>query len=78
MFDYPITLLQSPCRNCKKHSTACWSSCPQYAMYRSQLDQIQAQRTAQRAVEEAGVLRGDKIRRDVHKYGLYERKKRWN
>ena len=78
MFDAPIVPLQSPCRNCRERHTACWSACPRYASYRAALDSFQTQRTAQRAVDEAGVLRGDKIRRDVHKYGLYERKKRWN
>ena len=78
MFDAPIVPLQSPCRNCRERHTACWSSYPRYAEYHTALDSFQTQRTAQRAVDEACVLRGDKIRRDVHKYGLYERKKRWN
>ena len=75
MFDAPIVPLQSPCRNCRERHTACWSVCPQYTAYRAALDRFQAQRIVQRAADEAGVLRGDKIRRDVHKYGLYERKK---
>ena len=78
MFDALIVPLQAPCQGCAERHPACWSSCPRYAAYRTALDRLQTQRTAQRAVDEAGVLRGDKIRRDVHKYGLYERKKRWN
>lgn len=78
MFDAPIVPLQSPCRNCRERHTACWFACPRHAAYRAALDHFQTERTVQRAIDEAGVLRGDKIRRDVHKYGLYERKKRWN
>lgn len=78
MFDAPIVPLQAPCLDCYARHMACWSSCPRYAAYRAALDRLQTQRIAQRAVDEAGVARGDKIRRDVHRYGLYERKKRWN
>ena len=78
MFNQMIAPLPSPCHNCAERCFNCWSGCKRYIDYRKTIDRIHAQDKARRAVEEAGVLRGDKIRRDVHKYGLYERKKRWN
>ena len=75
MFDEPIAPLQSPCRKCKLRHTACWSVCSKYKVYRDTLDKINAEKAAQRPLDEAFAVRGDKIRRDVHKHGLTGRKK---
>lgn len=75
MFDDPIAPLQSPCMGCQQRHAACWSGCDEYRAYRCTLDKIHAQDQARRAVDEAGDARGDKIRRDVHKRGLYGRRK---
>lgn len=75
MFEIPIAPIQSPCRGCAERHEKCWSACSRYAAYRSDLDCIRAREAARLAVEEAGVARGDKIRRDVHKYGLNGRRK---
>lgn len=75
MFDGPISPLQSPCMGCRGRHAACWSDCSKYKAYRGALDKINAQRAAQRPVDEAFALRGDKIRRDVHRHGLTGRKK---
>lgn len=45
------------------------------ATIRGALDKINAEKAAQRPLDEAFALRGDKIRRDVHKHGLTGRKK---
>lgn len=75
MFDEPLAPLQSPCMGCQQRRAACWSVCSKYKVYRGTLDEINAQRAAQRPVDEAFALRGDKIRRDVHRHGLTGRKR---
>lgn len=75
MFEEPLSPIQSPCHSCTERHFSCWSGCDRYTAYRSALDKIHAQDQARRAVDEAGVARGDKIRRDVHKRGLYGRRK---
>lgn len=71
----PLLRCTPPCMGCQRRHTACWSSCDKYRAYRGTLDRINAEKAAQRPVDEAFALRGDKIRRDVHRYGLKGRKK---
>lgn len=75
MFDYSIAPLQSPCMGCHNRCAACWSVCKSYKAYRDAIDKINAQKAAERPVSEAFAVRGDKIRRDIHKFGLAGRKK---
>ena len=75
MFDDPIAPLQSPCMGCRQRHAACWSGCDKYRAYRGTLDKINAEKAAQRPLDEAFAVRGDKIRRDVHKHGLTGRKR---
>lgn len=75
MFDAPLAPVKAPCLGCAQRHRACWSGCAAYAKYRSTLDHMQEERTSQRAVDEAGIARGDKIRRDVRRYGLYGRRR---
>lgn len=75
MFNLMLTPIPCPCRECAERCFNCWSSCDRYAAYRGALDRIHHQNQARRAVDEAGVARGDKIRRDVHRYGRFGRRK---
>lgn len=57
--------LSAPCEHCPERHTLCHSTCGKYLAYRAKMDDISKQRMQAQALNEADVLRGDKIRRDV-------------
>lgn len=66
--------MNTPCYKCPRRAVNCHSRCPDYAQYRL-CDQISAARDAERRMDSADAERGDKIRRDVRKNGLYNQRK---
>lgn len=62
--------LSAPCEHCPERHTLCHSTCGKYLAYRAKMDDISKQRMQAQALNEADVLRGDKIRRDVRNHGL--------
>lgn len=60
----------SPCKDCQDRNAHCHSTCGKYLAYRAKMDDISKQRMQAQALNEADVLRGDKIRRDVRNHGL--------
>ena len=72
--------MNTPCYQCPRRAVNCHSRCLDYAQYRKLCDQISAARDAERRMDSADAERGDKIRRDVRKNGLYNQRKgrkRW-
>ena len=67
--------MNTPCYQCPRRAVNCHSRCPDYAQYRKLWDQISAARDAERRMDSADAERGDKIRRDVRKNGLYNQRK---
>lgn len=68
----------NPCRkDCPNRTATCHGSCPAYKAYRKERDEYLAAQQAERASFAACAERGDKIRRDVRRYGLaHTRRKR--
>ena len=71
--------MNAPCMNCSDREIGCHSHCDRYSEYRTVCDKIKAAREAEKAAREAEKAaddafrdRGDKIRRDVRKYGVYK------
>ena len=62
--------LSAPCEHCPERHALCHSTCSRYLAYRSKMDDISKQRMQAQALNEADVLRGDKIRQDVRNHGL--------
>ncbi len=62
----------APCMNCKEREIGCHSHCEKYSGYRAICDKIKAAKVAEQIEDEAFRERGDKIRRDVRKYGVYK------
>ena len=62
--------LSAPCKHCPGRHPLCHSNCNRYIAYRAKKDDIRRQRMRAQALNEADVLRGDKIRRDVRNHGL--------
>jgi hypothetical protein len=64
--------MNAPCMNCSDSEIGCHSHCDRYSEYRTVCDKIKAAREAEKAADDAFRDRGDKIRRDVRKYGVYK------
>lgn len=62
--------LLAPCEHCQERHALCHSTCSRYLEYRAKMDDISKQRMQAQALNEADVLRGDKIWRDVRNHGL--------
>ena len=67
--------MNAPCYRCTRRAVNCHAACQRYADYRKVCDQIQAARDAERILDAADSERGDKIRKDVRKNGLYNQRK---
>lgn len=67
--------MNAPCYRCTRRAVNCHAACAKYAEYRKVCDQIQAARDAERILDAADSERGDKIRKDVRKNGLYNQRK---
>lgn len=65
-----IGTLSAPCEHCQERHTLCHGTCSRYLVYRAKMDDISKQRMQAQALNEADVLRGDKIRLDVRNHGL--------
>lgn len=59
-----------PCNGCQSRTQTCHGKCERYLEYRSARIEMLECRKKQNAADEADVLRGDKIRRDVRQRGL--------
>ena len=68
--------MNTPCYHCTRRAINCHAACPDYAEYRKVCEKIQEARAAERSMDAADAERGDKIRRDVRKNGLYNQRKR--
>ena len=68
--------LSAPCEHCPERHALCHSTCSKYLAYRAKMDDISKQRMQAQALNEADVLRGDKIRRDVRDHGLAGHRRR--
>lgn len=67
--------MNAPCYRCTRRAVNCHAVCTDYADYRKVCDQIQAARDEERSLDAADSERGDKIRKDVRKNGLYNQRK---
>ena len=65
-----IGTLSAPCEHCQERTTLWHCTCEKYIAYRATMDDDSKQRMQSQALNEADVLRGDKIRRDVRNHGL--------
>lgn len=65
-----IGTLSAPCEHCQERHALCHSNCSRYIAYRAKMDDISKQRMQAQALNEADVLSGDKIRRDLRNQGL--------
>lgn len=65
----------TPCYQCPDRCVGCHSACEKYTEYRKTVDDANKRRRAAAAASEAFALRGDRIRRDAHKYGLFGRRR---
>ena len=65
----------APCKDCQSRSQMCHGNCPDYLLYRGERESIRKKRQAEAAADTAGFLRGDKIRRDVHRHGIAGKRK---
>lgn len=68
-------MLNVPCLNCPDRCVGCHSTCAKYKDFRATCDAVSAAKRREFAANEAGALRGDKIRRDAHRFGLKGRLK---
>ena len=68
----------NPCKpGCPRRAVTCHCTCEAYRAYRKERDEYLAAQQAERASFAACAERGDKIRRDVRRYGLaHTRRKR--
>mgnify|MGYP000313081083 FL=1 len=67
--------MNAPCYRCARRAINCHTTCTDYAEYRKVCNQIQTAREAERILDAADSERGDKIRKDVRKNGLYNQRK---
>ena len=65
----------APCKDCQRRSQMCHGNCDDYKAYRSERDEIIKKMREESAADSAGYIRGDKIRKDVHRYGVLGRRK---
>lgn len=65
----------APCKDCSDRCIGCHSVCDKYKDFRATCDAVSAAKRREFAADEAGALRGDKIRRDAHRFGLKGRLK---
>lgn len=68
-------MLNAPCKDCPNRCIGCHSVCDRYKDFRATCDAVSAAKRREFAANEAGALRGDKIRRDAHRFGLKGRLK---
>lgn len=66
--------MNAPCYRCARRAINCHTACTDYAEYRKVCNQIQTAREAERRIDAADSERGDKIRKDVRKNGLYNQR----
>lgn len=64
-----------PCKDCPDRCVGCHSNCVKYKDFRATCDAVSAAKRREFAANEAGALRGDKIRRDANRFGLKGRLK---
>lgn len=64
-----------PCNGCQSRTQTCHGKCERDLEYRSARIEMLECRKKQNAADEADVLRGDKIRRDVRQRGLLGRRR---
>lgn len=67
--------MNAPCYRCARRAINCHTACTDCAEYRKVCNQIQTAREAERILDAADSERGDKIRKDVRKNGLYNQRK---
>lgn len=67
--------MNAPCYRCARRAINFHTACTDYAEYRKVCNQIQTAREAERILDAADSERGDKIRKDVRKNGLYNQRK---
>ncbi len=67
--------MNAPCYRCAWRAINCHTACTDYAKYRKVRNKIQTAREAERRIDAADSERGDKIRKDVRKNGLYNQRK---
>lgn len=67
--------MNAPCYRCARRAINCHTACTDYAECRKVCNQIQTAREAERILDAADSERGDKIRKDVRKNGLYNQRK---
>lgn len=67
--------MRESCYGCHSREVGCHSRCPCYARQAERSAKIRAARRADREADEAGALRGDKIRRDAHRYGIHGKRR---
>lgn len=67
--------MNAPCYRCARRAINCHTACTDYVEYRKVCNQIQTAREAERRIDAADSERGDKIRKDVRKNGLYNQRK---
>ena len=67
--------MNAPCYRCARRAINCHTACTDYVEYRKVCNQIQTAREAERRIDVADSERGDKIRKDVRKNGLYNQRK---
>ena len=67
--------MNAPCKDCPDRCIGCHSVCAKYKDFLAACDAVSAAKRREFAANEAGALRGDKIRRDAHRFGLKGRLK---
>lgn len=68
-------MLNVPCLNCPDRCVGCHSTCAKYKDFRATCDAANEARRREYPANEAWAVRGDKIRKDAHRYGLKGRLK---
>lgn len=61
-------MLNVPCLNCPDRCVGCHSACAKYKDFRATCDAANETRRREFAVNEAFSVRGDKIRKDAHRW----------
>lgn len=68
-------MMNVPCYNCPDRCVGCHSTCEKYKAFRAVCDKANEARRKENSANEAWAARGDKIRKDAHKFGLKGRLK---